>query len=288
MSVRVFVANLDAELELGDPAYVRSSRMAASIRARAASLPPLVALDARDVPGDAVVIGGDAWCMTPSARAVLEALGVEARAPAVEVLRRVNHRSFAASLGPRLPGAAFCASVADCTRAFARAPDRPWLLKRALGFAGRMRKRVVPSAMDAASRTWLAASMDGHGAGLMVEPFVAILAEFSLHGRLLADGTVQRGAPVRFGTDAEGAFANARRAAPGELAPAELRALDDAFDRCASALRAADYFGPFGLDAFRWRDDAGVRLFHPLSELNARYTMAWWVGMGECERGEAS
>jgi hypothetical protein len=45
-------------------------------------------------------------------------------------------------------------------------------------------------------------------------------------------------------------------------------------DRVAHALREAGYRGPFGIDAFRWRDAAGAVHLHPLCEINARLTFA--------------
>jgi hypothetical protein len=48
----------------------------------------------------------------------------------------------------------------------------------------------------------------------------------------------------------------------------------------AQALLEAGYFGPFGIDAFRWVDRAGVERFNPRCEINARYSMGWAVGMG--------
>jgi hypothetical protein len=40
----------------------------------------------------------------------------------------------------------------------------------------------------------------------------------------------------------------------------------------AEVLRDAGYFGPFGIDAYRWRDGA-TQYFNPRSEINARYSM---------------
>ncbi|MCC6782191.1 MAG: hypothetical protein IT457_05075 [Planctomycetes bacterium] len=278
--LRVFVANLDAELELADAAYRRSARMVASIRSRLPAVPGLAIVTRADLPRDARFRAGDAWCPTPSACALLRELGLSLPAPSPEILRRVNHRAFAAALGPLLPGAGFCTSLDDCAAVFAQAPARAWLCKRALGFAGRLRKRLVPEGLDDAARTWLAASFDGAGGGLLVEPFVAIEAEFSLHARLDERGRLVSGAPVCFRADADGAFTGAREAREGELGEAEEAALRDALSRCATALHAAGYFGPFGIDAYRWRDESGRLRFQPLGELNARYTMAWWVGMG--------
>lgn len=49
----------------------------------------------------------------------------------------------------------------------------------------------------------------------------------------------------------------------------------------ARAVTAAGYFGPFSTDAFRYRDDDGKLHFHALSELNARYSMGFFVGLAD-------
>ena len=42
----------------------------------------------------------------------------------------------------------------------------------------------------------------------------------------------------------------------------------------AEALRSVGYFGPFGVDAYRWTGG-----FVACCDVNARYTMGWSVGM---------
>ena len=283
----VFVANLDAELELLDSGYERSSHMRASIRGRleilrsALGVGANLVLDADDAQSKDLRGGrGECWSPTPGALAVLDACGVpRPAAPGIEVLRAVNHRGFAFEIGPPLPGSAFVRGLPACANVFALAGEGPLLLKRALGFAGRMRKVVVPSRIDRSERTWIEASLTGPGGGLLIEPLVAVEMDVSLHGRVDPDGSLVRGRPIAFTNDPGGGFVAARHAGAGDLTSAEGDALRHSFDRCATALRAAGYFGPFGIDAFRWCDRAGAQHFHPLGEINARYTMAWWRGM---------
>jgi hypothetical protein len=45
-------------------------------------------------------------------------------------------------------------------------------------------------------------------------------------------------------------------------------------------LRDHGYFGPFGIDGFRWRW-AGRTGLRPRCEINARYTIGWAIGMGD-------
>jgi hypothetical protein len=60
----------------------------------------------------------------------------------------------------------------------------------------------------------------------------------------------------------------------------EMDALDEVFRDTAEGLRGAGYFGPFGVDGYVWDDD-GARRVQPRSDVNARYSMGWAVGMGE-------
>ena len=49
------------------------------------------------------------------------------------------------------------------------------------------------------------------------------------------------------------------------------------------ALAGAGYFGPFGIDAYRYRDRAGALRLQPRSEINARYSMGFAVGLGAAQ-----
>ncbi|MCA8974458.1 MAG: hypothetical protein KDC98_07035, partial [Planctomycetes bacterium] len=134
-----------------------------------------------------------------------------------------------------------------------------------------------------ADRRWAEASMAGYGCGLQVEPFVAIEAEFALHSWLGQDGRCLTGRPTRLVTDANGAWVGSEVCGgeTAELAASELRQLEGAHAIAARALGAAGYFGPFSTDAFRWRDERGQLHFNPLGELNARYTMGYFAGLGD-------
>jgi hypothetical protein len=76
-----------------------------------------------------------------------------------------------------------------------------------------------------------------------------------------------------------GTFRNARRAEAGELDDSERLALTSSATRVAQALARADYFGPFGIDAYRY-EDRGQPGFCALSEINARYTLGFVAGFG--------
>jgi hypothetical protein len=281
-----WVLNLEADLELADPdgfapsprlqeLAVQQGRNFLAIAGENTAGVRHVPLERTDA-YDACL----SWCPTPRAHGAAAARGARLPdAPSITILREVNHRSFAAALGIELPGAGFVRSMPDLDALLAgSSAGEGWLLKRPLGFSGRGRKRVSGPILDG-DRRWAEASMEQYGVGLAVEPFVAIEAEFALHGWLGRDGSCLRGQPSRLVCATDGAWLTTRTDGV-RLASVEARALRAAFELAAEALLHGGYFGPFAIDAFRWHDARGAH-FHPLGEINARYTMGWFVGMGQ-------
>lgn len=285
-----WVLNLDAEDEL---ARSGAHTPADVMRARIEGLLPRLRGLVRD--GDSIVWPGDgpverggwgrAWCPTRWARTRLEQAGLRApRAPAIEVLRRVNHRRFAHELGQALPTAGWAATPEQLSTLLANdaleqvSVERCWLIKRPLGYAGRGRKVLRPGKRSDADQAWLDASLREDG--VQVEPLVARELDCALHGWLAEDGQCTFGQPTLQQLDVTGAWQATQLAPPGALSTAELEVLERTARATAEALHAAGYFGPFGLDAFRWRAPDGRLHFQPRSEVNARYSMGWATGMG--------
>jgi hypothetical protein len=283
--------NLDAEDELARPAGYTPSRAVqarvAALRTRLQGLVPagdvVLAPEAPALPSGAVPgeFEGRAWCPTPRALRAWCAAGVTAPpVPPLAVLRRVNHRAFCAALGQTLPGARFVTDWNELRATVAcSSPTGQWLLKRPFGYTARGRLRVRARELDGPARAWIAASLS-RGEGLQVEPWVERAGDVGLHGFVAPAGGVTLGAPTVQAMDAAGAWTGSTRAAPGALADDEWHALYAAAEEAAAALHTAGYFGPFGIDAFRWIDAGGTRRFNPRCEINARYSMGWAVGMG--------
>lgn len=304
-----FVANLDVELEWAAADYRPSSRMRADMRARAEPLaaamarrlgiavtvlePEITAKPETTAKPEAADRGPFAavlcWCPTPRALAAAHRLHPPTPpppAPADAVLRHVNHRAFAAALSPRLPGARYVHTLAELEDALR--PPRPahgHLLKRPYGFAGRGRKHVAADAALAGPLlTWAQASMTEYGRGLQVEPFVSVIADFALHGIVDHTGEVFLGRPTVQRVDADGAWRASRPAESADLWPHELTDLVATGTSVGAALSRAGYFGPFGIDAYRWRDEGGTCHFHALSDINARLSMGFFIGLGDDAR----
>jgi hypothetical protein len=222
---------------------------------------------------------GRAWCPTPRALSAIARAGARVPpAPSVEVIRRVNHRRFCAELGQGLEGARYVGTRAELASALAGS-EGDWLLKRPFGFAGRGRLRVTAGRLAPAEERWIERSLAG-GEGLQAEPWVERAGDFALHGHLSAGGALMLGEPTAQRCDASGAWIASERAGGEALSSTEREALFHAAEEAGAALRAAAYFGPFGIDAFRYRAPGGGLRFDPRCEINARYSMGWAIGMG--------
>lgn len=291
---RLWLFNLDAELELarGPGPYQTPLRVARALepmleRARALMSPGDESLHPLEPPGalaqraaaaaaSGVRLVGCAWCPTPSALARLSRAGAELpRSPDVAVLRRVNHRRFALELGGGAPGARFVSDEAALAQALAE-PREGWLFKRAYGFAGRGQRRIVgaPSRDD---RRWLSDSL--RQGGFVAEPWLELARELAIHGRVDASGRLELGRICVQETDAYRAWRSTRPARPDELSSAQASRLRERAEAAAAALAGAGYFGPFGVDAYLYRARAGALELNPLSELNARFSMGFAVGL---------
>jgi hypothetical protein len=197
----------------------------------------------------------------------------------------VNHRRFAHALGQALPLACFVDDLSELEACLSQSEalgrcsrEKNWLLKRPLGFAGRGRRKVAAAPLSDADRAWVEASLRT-GDGLQVEPCVDRELDCVLHGFLDERGTCTLGRPTLQDIDGFGAWQGTRIAPEHALHAHELALLEQTARQTALALHTAGYFGPFGIDAYRWRAPDGQPSFQPRSELNARFSMGWATGM---------
>jgi hypothetical protein len=287
MATRIaWLLNLDAELELADPAhYTLSAQLASRIEA-------LIPRMAQLLTGEDHVLGRDqtpyhadevlAFCPTPVAlQRIVQAGRVAPQAPSLAVLQQVNSRAFCAGLGQTLPGAAYVRDLTALQRVLAGPwPVRGWLLKRDFGFAGRERRRVLEPPLDVSSLNFAKRSF-GRGEGLQVEPWCERTHDFALHGYVFRSGRVLLGEPLVQHTDAQGSWLATRPLVEGELSDVEQAALRDGAEAAGRALVRAGYFGPYGSDGFRYLGAGGAAAFQPRSEINARFSMGYPRGLLE-------
>jgi hypothetical protein len=185
----------------------------------------------------------------------------------------VNHRLFAHQLGGGLPVQQYFTERAPLEELLRRA-ERPWLLKRPLAFAGRGQMRFY-GPISEKQWAWLELSLARDG--LLVEPLVTPTLEVSLHGFVWQTGRYELGRACVQQVTERGVFRGVRLAAAGELEAAEALSLFEQAERVAHLLHGAGYFGPFGIDAYRYRLGE-THGFCALSEINARYTMGFAIG----------
>ena len=270
---RVWLFNFDADNELAKPLGYQAS---AAVLARASELSAKVGglLQPDDVllgDGDTRGARGMAWCPTPRAFHLFAEAGVELPdAPSLDVLQRVNHRRFCAELGQTLHGARFLTMRSELDDTLSSATT-DWLLKRPFSFSGRGRRRAICGRIDRDLERWVDASLRRDG--LQVEPLVNRTADFALHGFVTTESWLL-GSPCGQVVAEDGSWVATTPDA--KLASHERHALIAGGELVGEALQAAGYFGPFGIDAYRYDDQ-----FNPRSEINARYTMGWAVGMHE-------
>ncbi len=283
---RLWVFNLDAEMELSRAGSYQTTdavlRALGSLepRARALMQPGDRALgEAAQLPRREI---GACWSPTPSALRRLQKAGAElGPTPGESVLRRVCQRKFYYELGGGAPGAVYVEDEHALSVLLARLEPGDWLFKRAFSFAGRGQRRIQgqPSTGD---RRWLGDSLVR--GGLLMEPWLHIEGELCLHGFIDLRGQLQLGQACVQWTDARRAWLRTARAATGDLDSSERTALARSAEAAARALWAAGYWGPFGIDAYRFRSASGARGFNPLGELNARYTMGFAAGFSPVPR----
>lgn len=227
---------------------------------------------------------GRAFCPTARARRVLERAGADLLAcPPHAVLREVNGRAFCAGLGQTLEGAELVVDLDAALRKLATTPPpdiaTAWRAKRVFGMAGRGQRVIAPASpavMTEADRSFLRAAMAL--GGVQIEPQVTVVREFGLHGMIDAAGTFALGKVVVQRCDARGQWLETTLATASEASHVE--ALRASATTVAEALHRAGYFGPFGIDAFIYRDAAGEERLQPRTEINARYSMGFAVGFG--------
>jgi hypothetical protein len=279
-----FLLNLDAERELAGDAV----DVFAALEHR-----PELAFALRDLLSDAPLVTrrsresrflggrmGRAWCPTPRALLALSEAGVEVpAAPSLDVLRRVNDRRFSIEHLREGPYEAWFTSSSEEARARLAhpSPTGRFLLKHPLGFAGR--GRLVAASFDEKTSRFVEASVERFG-GVSIEPLYGRTLDVAIHGYVTPSGNHTLGEPTIAEVTRGGTYTSSRRASPGELTDVEETCLREEAAHVANVLAAASFFGPFGLDGFRFVSK-GREFLAPRCEINARYTMGWATGMGD-------
>jgi len=161
------------------------------------------------------------------------------------------------------------------------------VMKQALGVAGSNALRLFEPAILKTQLRWME-NVFARNQQLVVEPWLERVQDFSVQLEMTPDGLKLCGFTGLI-NDARGQFvanfaeSHHHRRIPAKVVscfrePADIsgRLLEfygEIFDRLEAELRAVDFTGPIGIDAFVYRDvDGRVRL-KPVVEINPRYTM---------------
>ncbi len=195
--------------------------------------------------------------------------------PTLEVVRRVNGRSFAAALEAELgdPGwtLASCRSLAELEAELRGAADRGhgWVAKAEHANAGLGNRRLRARHLDEPGRRW-AEGVFAEDDVIHLEPWAARVADLTAVFEVTPSGR-PRGASVHeVVTTSDGAFLGALfapRPRPGRERWHE--EMLEAADRVARVLASEGYWGPACIDGLVWSEGGAPRL-RALTDLNAR------------------
>ena len=217
------------------------------------------------------------WGWTDHVRAFGTARGWECAGPSPDVVEQVNRRVFRCEIEREwnigLAGAAVASSLDELDAVVQRRGNAPrgWLLKANFGMSGREARRGRGTQLDDNTRNWARRRLQSAGP-IVFEPIVERVAEAGIQIEIS-----QKDEPLLVGVtpllvDRNGVYRGSRFAYPaGELA-AWQPAVESGL-QLAKRLQGLGYFGPLGVDAMQYRDDAGTGRLRPLQDLNARYTM---------------
>jgi uncharacterized ferritin-like protein (DUF455 family) len=161
------------------------------------------------------------------------------------------------------------------------------IVKEALGVAGSNAMRLFEPEIKESQRRWLANAL-AQKRELVIEPWLEREQDFSIQLEMTASGLKLCGYTGLL-NDARGQFlANWAEPhhhkkipakiisafnVPADISGQILEFYSTVFARLEDELRAVDFIGPIGIDAFVYRAAAGVAKLKPIVEINPRYTM---------------
>jgi hypothetical protein len=239
------------------------------------------------------------WARTPDARPVIEALGLRcdlvspvlfSKAAHADLLRAVLRSSANPILCPVEMVGTVATAVEEVTNWLADAPRARCVLKAPFSTAGRNRLiRTAAEPLTRKEKAWIDATVQAQGA-VVIEPWLERLVDFSVQYECRMDSGRRRRGLVILANSREGQFRSATVATRFTdfldeetrrvlFAGASRRGhliefLDDTLEPFLRAwLEAERYAGPLGVDAFFYREAAGMVRCKPVVEINPRYTM---------------
>lgn len=294
---RIFLGNFDFEHDLAGAPTSRDDRQLAEINRRLSRCwEPLLApqdLVAWLEPGGVITLIDPStdeavssvklapdtnlcpWGWSPSAFDVSEKLNCVIDAPDVEIVRRVNRRSFRFQLEQELGvlpvGSALIRDLADLHQALEDfSSSDKWVIKAEFGMSGRERILGRGTELSEAARNWIARQLRT-GSALVFEPWLNSIREAGILFEIPRETSPQFLGVAQLLTDASGTYRGSRFGDSSDSTGWE-PAVETGFE-VARILQGIGYFGPLGIDAMEYETQAGGRQLRVLQDLNARLTM---------------
>lgn len=294
--VRIFLGNFDFEHDLAGMLTARNDRRLAEInRSLLSCFSPLLGeggvlaqidtggpLRLLDSEGNRLKLSNLAdkatltpWGWSSAAFETAGSLGIREKAPDLDIVRKVNRRSFRLQLERELeialPHAGLIRSERDLEEALAKfQPTQKWVLKAEFGMSGRERILGRGSEITAAARNWMNGRLNPDRP-LTFEPWLDAIREAGICFEIPFDAPPRYVGLAQLLTDAGGTYCGSRFGHPRDSLDWQI-AIEAGF-KVAAVLRDAGYFGPLGIDAMQYRDRDGSPRIRPLQDLNARLTM---------------
>ncbi|QDT66866.1 hypothetical protein [Calycomorphotria hydatis] len=243
--------------------------------------PLMTAGDHAWLPGEDVAPGKYSrvvfWGWNTWAKRFAEKHRLQVSCPPVEVVRRINSRRFSFSLEQELSPQDIkireitsLEELHDYIREFVNDESR-WVVKAEYSNSARERILGQGSVLREEHVNWAATRLDS-GQRLYLEPWLDRVAEVGFQFWSFPDQTVRLDGITELITAADGRFVESRRIHDAYEEKEWTPCVDTAV-RAAETAAAEGYFGPLGIDAMQYIDEAGNTCFRPLQDINARYTM---------------
>ena len=218
------------------------------------------------------------WGWTPSSLAAGEQAGavvvVVDQAIPLATVARVNSKLWShaleVELGTAQPGAALANTFEELQGTVARVCPRPndkWVIKSPYGFAARDRVLGRGPALETPQARWSRRRF-ALGETLIFQPWLEVIREYGVVMEISPDGSLEIHGISDLQTNGAGTGTGYILGRPPDSK--RLCELERIACLVSERLFREGYFGPVGIDAL---EHSGG--FHPLLEINARYTMGF-------------
>jgi hypothetical protein len=241
------------------------------------AIPYAPLLNDNDNPSD---FSGTAWGWNDKSIDRFSSLGVHCRHPDLQVVKKVNNRSFCASFNTAnrtgVPGTRFCASMDEVRKAAGDLKNRfPLVAKPAFGGAG-FGFAVInnPDAIEGISSDGTRKLLLRHGC--TIEPWCDRLHDVSSSCTIGNEGSIANLRHYRCFTNKHGSFYGVALGGATDPVIRKYRHdLDNTAALAVNALKNAGYTGPVSFDSFVYRDAiSGNEKLAAIIEINGRYIMS--------------